>query len=581
MDATLQKIIDLNTTISGNQLIIKNQINIDGNNFKNKNGNFNFDSEYFFKVTDTFLKGTTGASALNFINFDNITIKNLIIDGNLTLTGTGTATVFTRGATTLTTSGDWDNVIQPIWISNCNNVHLENIVSTNHSGCGISVKNVPNVTIKDCVVTSCYQHGIFVGSSNNKVLIDNCRCTAFGDLGYAINKNIGGIGILVSESNNPTISNNRIIGFADTGTKTEGCSHVEYINNYVENFGKDGLKVMGYNTSVVNVEDIKAIHNTVKNRFNGRSDGSSYIAFHEVTNGIIEGNIIVKDIINDTTTDDGIRINLASGNSSKNIKVINNTLNICSNALGINVGSGIDNAIEDIVIENNNLNRSILINNINKVSVIKNNIKETAYVDTKIFILASSDLIIEKNTIEGLGANDAYNAIYIQPKTSKYIKVINNIVQGCGGRFLTLADTSNKVIDSLDIKDNKVEFGMATMSYPVSGIFLGMENSTITECNLLNNSFITPKTSIDSLFWVHQSTNFLVKLTRLENLILNGDNAAITYLQSQYGRVIGEVYAPTKPTYTTLFKAYDEIKNITPTSISTKWVFDGTQWVAK
>lgn len=575
MDVTLQKTIDLNSKIIDNKIVIYTPININGENYTNNNCNFIFDSEYIFKVSDDFPRGE---KVFNFYNFSNLEIKDLIIEGNLLQNGT----IFTSGKYTLITSSDSENTIQPLWINDCNNLYLDNIVLTNHSGSGISTKRVINVTIKDCVVTNCYQHGIFVGTSNNKVLIDNCICTAFGDLGYEINKNIGGIGILVSESNNPTISNNKIIGFADTGTKTEGCSHVEYINNYIENFGKDGLKVMGYNESVVNIEDCKVINNTVKNKFNGRSDGTSYIAFHEVTNGIIDGNIIIKDITNDAPKDDGIRINILKGNSSKNIKVINNTINIVSNAIGINVFSGIDNAIEDILIENNNLNRSMSISNINKVSMINNIIKETTYADLKIQIFKVSDLIIDKNIIDGLGANDSSDAIYIQPNSCKYIKVTNNIIKNCGGRFLRITQGSdNKIIESLDIKDNKVEFGMASIDYPLCGIFLGMSNTTINECNLLNNSFTTSKTFTDtSVYWVHPFTNFIIKLTRLENLILNGDNA-ITNLKSQFGRVVGEVYSSTKPSYINKFKAYDEIKNINPTQNGTKWVFNGSEWVIK
>ncbi len=586
MGVTLQKTLNLingeliienknYVEIIDNEIIINKSVNIDGNNYKNNNGNFNFDSQYTFKVSDSFPRGE---KVFNFYNFNNLSIKNLIIEGNLKQN----QSTFLSGDFVLTNSEIWEDKIQALWINDCINVNLNNIIATNHSGCGISAKRVSNITIKDCVVTNCYQHGIFVGSSENKVLIDNCRCTSFGDLGYDINKNIGGIGILVSESNNPIISNNRIIGFSDTGTKTEGCNYVQYINNYVENFGKDGIKVMGYNQSVVNVEDCKVINNIIKNKFHGRIDGTSYIAFHEVTNGVIDGNIIIKDITNDTLKEDGIRINLLNGNSSKNIKIINNTIKINSDATGINVFSDIDNAMEEVVLENNNLNKNIIINNINKVSVVCNSIKETEYVDTKVLIIKSSDIILDKNIIEGLGNDDSNDAIYIQPNSCKYIKITDNIIKNCGGRFLRITEgAQNKVIENLDIKDNQVEFGMAIILYPICGIYLGMNNTTINRCNLLNNSFSSSNSlDLTSLYWVHPYTNFIVELTRIENLILNGDNAAID-LQSQYGRVIGEVYSNVKPNYIDKFKAYDEIKNIKSTLNNTKWIFNGVEWIVK
>ncbi|WP_297420741.1 right-handed parallel beta-helix repeat-containing protein [Clostridium sp.] len=575
MDAKLQKIINSSCQIIDNKIVINSPIKVNGEDYYNGNGKFIFDDEYIFKVSDIFPKGE---KVLNFYNFNNLVIANLTIEGNLKQNGI----TFTSGDYILTDSNDWDTTIQSLWINDCDNVILENIVSNNHSGCGISAKRVNAITIQNCVVKNCFQHGIFVGTSNIKVLINNCLCMAFGDLGYTINKNIGGCGILVSESNNPTISNNKIIGFSDTGTKTEGCSNVEFINNYVDGFGKDGIKAMGYNKNVINVKECKVVNNIIKNKFYGRDDGTSYIAFHEVINGIINGNFIIKDITNDSPNEDGIRVNILSGNSSRNIKIINNTVNIKANSPGINVFSPIDNGIENIVIENNNLNRNILVNNVNKVSIINNFIKETEYFNSKIFVIKSSDIIINKNIIEGLGLIDTNEAIYIQPSSSNYIRVTDNIVEKCGGRFLRITEGSdNKIIENIDIKDNKAEFGMAAISYPVCGIYLGMGNTTINICNILNNSFTTLKTITNtSLYWVHPYTNFIVNLTRIENLTLNMDNAE-TNLQSQFGRVIGEVYSSIKPTYTNKFKIFDEIKNINPLQNNTKWIFNGSDWIAK
>lgn len=411
-----------NCTINGNEVTIEQPIKIDGNNFTNKTYEFIFPKNYVFKVSDNF---PIGQPVLEFYNFDNLSISDLNIDGKLKKVGND----FYNGSILLNTSGDWESLNQAIWIRDSKSATLNNVKSTNSTGCGIATKSVDNVSITDCIVKNSYQHGIFVGSAKEKVLIDNCNCTAFGDLGYETNIKVGGIGILVSESENPTISNCIINGFPDTGTKTEGCNHVRYISNTVKNFGKDGIKVQGYEDKVVNVSDCIVQNNNVNTRFNGRPDGSSYILFHDVTNGIIEGNTITKDVENDTTCDDGIRVNMLNGTKTSDIQILNNIIEVKTESPSLNIMGNDKSDVEKVTVIGNTFRKHIICDKVNDIN-INNNILEglTSEDDKyKIYAINASKVNIFHNSIEG--KYDKSNAIYVQKDSCKSVTIDNVLIK--------------------------------------------------------------------------------------------------------------------------------------------------------
>lgn len=411
----------MNCTINGNEVIIEEPIKIDGNNFTNRTYAFIFPKNYVFKVSDNF---PIGQHVLEFYNFDNLSISDLNIDGKLKKVRND----FYNGSILLNTSNDWDSLNQAIWITDSKSATLNNVKSTNSTGCGIATKRVDNVNITNCIVKNSYQHGIFVGNAKDKVLIDNCNCTAFGDLGYETNIKIGGIGILVSESQNPTISNCIINGFSDTGTKTEGCNHVRYMNNIINNFGKDGIKIQGYEDKVVNINDCIVKDNNINNKFNGRPDGSSYILFHEVTDGIIEGNTIMKNVENDTTCDDGIRVNMLNGTKTSNIQILKNIVKTNTRSPSLNIMGNDKSDVENITVIGNTFSKHIICDKVNNVN-INNNILEGLISEDnkyKIYVINTSKANIVHNSIEGIYNNR--NAIYVEKNSSKSVKIDNVLV---------------------------------------------------------------------------------------------------------------------------------------------------------
>ncbi len=408
-----------NYRISGNEVIIEKPIKIDGDDFPNRTYEFIFPKNYVIKTSSNF---PIGEAVLEFYNFDSLSISDLNIDGKLKRSGND----FYNGDILLTTSKYWDQLNQAIWVRDCRCAVLNNINSTNSTGCGIATKRVKNVTITNSTVKNSYQHGIFVGSAEENVLIDNCKCTEFGDLGYEINSVIGGIGILVSESENPTITNCVIDGFSDTGTKTEGCNHVRYSNNTVKNFGKDGIKVQGYEDKVLNISDCIVENNNVNTKFNGRPDGSSYILFHDVTNGIIRGNTIMKNIENDTSCDDGIRVNMLNGTKTSNIQILNNQVNIKSGSPSLNIIGNTKSNVKSISVIGNRFSTNILCDKVNDINITDNILdgltsEEDKY---KINLIYTTKANILHNCIDGLYNNNA-RAVYVQKNTSKSVMVDN------------------------------------------------------------------------------------------------------------------------------------------------------------
>ncbi|WP_297420739.1 right-handed parallel beta-helix repeat-containing protein [Clostridium sp.] len=409
----------MNCTISGNIVTIKEPVKIDGNRFDNKFCNFIFPKNYIFKVSDDF---RIGENVFEFYNFDNLSISNLNINGKLRRSGEN----FYNDDILLNTSNDWNNLNQAIWIRDSKNVNLNNVNSINSTGCGICIKRVDEVSVINCSVRNSYQHGIFVGNVRKKVLISNCNCTAFGDLDYETNIKIGGIGILVSESENPIISNCIINGFEDTGTKTEGCNHVRYINNTIKNFGKDGIKVQGYGDKVVNINDCIVKGNIVDTRFNGRKDGSSYILFHEVSNGIIEDNTILKSVKNNTMCDDGIRVNMLNGTQASNIKIINNIVNTGTNSPSLNIIGNNESSVNNIIVSGNTFGTHIICDKVNEININNNTLDCLTLEENKymIYLLNSSVVEVLKNKFVGISSNDY--AIYVQKDSCESL-IIDNV----------------------------------------------------------------------------------------------------------------------------------------------------------
>lgn len=553
-----------------NIINVSSPIIIDGNNYINNTATFDF-GKTIFNVTNNFPNSN---NIIQFRNFEKLKIINLKITGNLKYVDN----VFYKGDVELPPSTDTNINNNGLWINDCYSVVIENCDITNCSGIALNVKRVDNVSIRDSKVNFPYITGIFVGGSTEKVFINNCKCYGIGDLGDDKNLNVGGIGILVSESNNVTISECLIEGFQDCGTKTEGCSNVEYFANVVDGFGKDGIKVMGYPNTFPNVENNRIVNNVVKNKFYGRTDGSAYIVMHDTKNGIIDGNIISKN--NDRTgfTENGIRVNFLNGTISNNIKIINNTIKTGVSEASIYLDA-LSKDLYDIDISNNNMDS--FINNLQtrNVNIYNNKISLNSNVtDSCIFSYKTGDIKIKDNKINC----DNVDVIYIMPSIKcKNINIENNNVIG-GRRLIRITDSDkNSVIENLIIKDNNGNMSDYLLNAPNVCMYIGSVEQTINNCIVTNNSITKITNPYSEIFCFWDFSGFNCLNTYINDLYYNSNEADVILKGERYGRVVGNFKTNTKPNYVTKFKEYDTILRLTPNSTIYKYIFIGGQWIEK
>jgi hypothetical protein len=277
----------------------------------------------------------------------------------------------------------------------------------------------------------------------------------------------GGIGYLGTRGNNITVRRNTIKSITDTGTKTEGANNVIYDNNYVEDCGKDGIKVQDYQTNLsgltnwfygnpdYRVTNAKIINNTVKNLYAWRSDGSSLIQIHNCAEGEVRGNIVHGGIKPLTVTD----LNSVVKNCEENAIRTQYCVDVVVD--GHIEGTS---TITDSYYFNNNQNVK-LINSVFKTygkwidhngnDFISNNEigADPSNVNSAFQSINPKNILLHNNRIAG--------AVLIQPSVNtKSIRIKNNeIIQNFTNDTLTIQNfqTSNGSVENLEITENMIK----------------------------------------------------------------------------------------------------------------------------
>lgn len=257
-----------------------------------------------------------GDAALRFNNARDVTVSGFTINGNEQ--DMPRNLIFVHG----------------IAFSKSRDVEISNNTVRNTVGNGIySVETVRPVVSGNTV--SGYQHGgIEFKRSSDLVARDN-TITGVGDKGPT--KNIGRTrdtlatsGILVTGTatgGDPSLSpphsgakieRNIIRNSAGGGIKIEDFNKVFVSENFIADFGKDGIKVHPINPNANRdkfVHDAVIVNNVVTGFHNWRGDGSGYIVFQGLKNGEIRGNTIYGNegrpaaIVPQWRTEIGIRVN--------------------------------------------------------------------------------------------------------------------------------------------------------------------------------------------------------------------------------------------------------------------------------
>jgi hypothetical protein len=555
----------------------------DGNTFGKKKLALNFNSNITFKVSD--LIGD-GVYAFQFQNFDYIEIKGLKLVGNLIVNGD----VFTKNGVALNVTNGPTVGNYSIWINDCKQAVVEKCDFSYSSRGALFCKRVDDVTAINNKFYYDFMGGITASVSLTRVFIQNNRVEGIGDRGQSVNYVSGGIGILVSESDNVTIDNNKLYGWNDTSTKTEGCNNVRYLNNDVINFGKDGIKVMGYpnssygdRTKIVNAE-IK--NNYIKNRYDGRPDGSSYLLMHDVTNGVIDGNIVTKDNAI-TGTHDGIRVNTPIGHLGGNIKIVNNQINLNGdfNSLTIDGGSY---ELTNISVKNNTFSVKASIVGVTELEFENNKLINCNLASANLNLLYMSKVFnvkVNKNVFDTVNVALAnIQGIYINiDKGMDFIEVNDNILKGVSSRAVVIQSntfpTSDK-ITQLSISNNViVDFITQTISFPSSCFYITGDNLKFDVVKCKNNN--TKKSSaaaLDMLYWFHTNTNQKASITEYENNLLNLAHASMKNTHSQMGRLIGKPIMDAAPSYITDFQTGDVVFKRTTSNDKIMWKLIAGAW---
>ena len=341
-----------------------------------------------------------------------------------------------------------------------------------------------NVTIDNCNFVNIGATGIFVKKSNN-VKINNCKFEGRGMLSV----DYANTGCVVSQSEKVIISNNIFYNLEGTATKTEGCNNVIYSENIIDTFSKDGIKVMGYPTNNIKYcKDILITNNIIKNFIDSRSDAGAYINVHCGTNVKVTNNNIIGTG-NEQLQRAVISLNnwngVENGNNGNNITIQNNSsVNTKCHSLKIQ-------SQDNVIISNNNLCGNMYLADVSNLK-IDNNIFSLIYDEDMTYglktISCTGSFIIYKNKFK-----DYFNIEIENDKTDCYFN--NNLVNGevVINKTKDLNFNSNEIIcnDSsypLNIyKSNKMIIKNNKLINGVYSIRLGITNSTLI--NMSNNIF--------------------------------------------------------------------------------------------
>lgn len=395
-------------------------------------------------LAPSFPKSTRGYSgAFRFSYMTWLTIEGLTINGNR--------------AKLINAGNDWRNFIIGFFINDCSNVNLTNCTVNNGPSNSFSFNRCSNVNITNCTSTNGMYHGLEVNHSSY-VTVDHFHYKGPGNMGR--NDQRGGIGMLASISSYISFLDCLVTDGPDTGTKTEGCSHVVWDRDTVSNCGKDGIKFMHhfgdqYDAAVPVVYDCK-ITNCVINKINNwRNDGSTLVQIWNGQDVQVSNNIITGGFKKGYEA--GIQAWTEGAGPAKNIFITNNKIYNCSKSIYLSY-------VDSTVVDNNYCENETqplspggfgFIAESSHNLIVSNNTFIRSGTSLKdgagIKLWNCGDLVFSYNTVKR-----SYGGLEAALTTSKRIDISHNTWDSVGYSFAYIYANGDQSIDSLNLNDNTV-----------------------------------------------------------------------------------------------------------------------------
>jgi len=260
------------------------------------------------------------------------------------------------------------------------------------------------------------------------------RNTITGRGNVGTNPAIGGIGMDFIQSDHVDAIQNHLSQISDSGIKAQGCSYVNYFRNYVENVGKDGLKIDGDPTPYNTPGFARVVGNTVRYINAWRTDGSSLILVADVDRAYVSGNIVQGG---GTRVADAVRCALVQNTSMARQLIVDN------------IGTGIDGrglyasgTVVDLTVRGNRWDGNIQINTVvnGDCEVINNVINNGGTTNTSVYAIDVSG-VAKTLTVRGNTLSEHLGGFTITPVTAgavSTIRVVDNTIRDCyqwGGRI--------------------------------------------------------------------------------------------------------------------------------------------------
>lgn len=269
--------------------------------FDKLSGQSVFGSGATVKASPTYQRDNSDAMLL-FTNASDLTVRDLTIVGTLDPSAVPTQ---------VNTDG--------VRVIRGKNVTVSGLTVSRAPTNGITVQESDKTLVKGNTIREPGMHGLWGWKSRDQTYLDN-TVVGLGQSRY------GGIGLLGTIGEGFVAQGNRFSNMSDTGTKTEGVSHVVYQNNTVETFGKDGIKAMPYPGQSKSVTDVLIEDNTVRGLQPWRPDGSGYILLQSVIGGRALNNKIYGSNGQPAVYDeDAIKVNaFGDGPPSRDIAIVGN-----------------------------------------------------------------------------------------------------------------------------------------------------------------------------------------------------------------------------------------------------------------
>jgi hypothetical protein len=319
--------------------------------------NIDFDNNNIYIKANKALNINPKHNVLDFkdivinINNDDNTNKRIIVNSN-NIDSISICNLNIKGDSIKDSQGKYyntDNGRSCLYLENFNRINIYNVNISNVRGDAILFMNCDNTVISNVHITYftyCAIRGeylnIIISNSYIKGLVD--------DDNNVINEGLGA-GISVNKGTKCIVSNNIITNIHDTGIQINGFLQAEAIGNIVDTFGKDGIKIMcspvylngGY------VERGIISNNIIKNKFEGKVTGSSYIVVSNCLNGIIANNATIKGTNEkDGSYDFWYSVSYTIDNEDT---LIDNRIQIFNNKLHNNI---LVRGCKNVTIDNNN-----------------------------------------------------------------------------------------------------------------------------------------------------------------------------------------------------------------------------------